>query len=136
MGLPRQSRLRKSSEFARLRESGLRAETAGFTIYCARSLTSGRQAGVVASRRIGNAVVRNRCKRLLREVFRLNAGALPESCAIALIARSRMLRYSFAELNQQFGKASAWLRRQSLPGNAEAGSSMPDEVSAPIHPSV
>jgi ribonuclease P protein component len=114
MGLPRQCRVRKSREFLLLRNNGLRAETAGFTLFFIRESGNSRRAGVVASRRVGNAVRRNRAKRILREVFRLHADALPQGCAVALIARARLLEFSLTEVSRHFLKACAWMRCQPV----------------------
>lgn len=49
------------------------------------------QLGVVTSRRLGNAVVRSRARRLLRETFRLHQHQLREPLAVVLIARSSIV---------------------------------------------
>ena len=57
--------------------------------------------GVVASRRVGDAIRRNRAKRRLREVFRKNK---PASIAadVVLIARGAIIEASFEEMERAY----------------------------------
>lgn len=61
-----------------------------------------RRLGVIASRRVGNAVQRNRAKRRLREVFRLNQDRLPGSCDVVLVARRSTNSAPFRNLEERF----------------------------------
>ena len=54
--------------------------------------------GIVASRRVGDAVRRNRAKRLLREAFRLQQHRLKENIELVLVARSALVGRSFPEV--------------------------------------
>ncbi|MCC7380425.1 MAG: ribonuclease P protein component [Deltaproteobacteria bacterium] len=76
--MARAFRLRKRPEFLRVQKGGLRVHTASFLVVAlANSTSGGARIGLSVSRRVGNAVVRNRVRRLIREVFRRHASALP-----------------------------------------------------------
>ena len=69
--LPSVRRLRRRAEFQRVFNTGRRAHGRYFTIIAAPDGASRTRLGIVASRKLGGAVVRNRAKRLIREVFRV-----------------------------------------------------------------
>ena len=48
----------------------------------------GRRIAVAASRRVGNAVVRNRHRRKLKEFYRLHKDLFPDNCDYFLLIRS------------------------------------------------
>ena len=71
---------------------------------------STRRLGVIATKRLGNAVVRNRAKRLFRELFRRNQEAMPESCDLVVIPQPSIFDHSFAELEKLFLQACVNLK--------------------------
>ncbi|WP_309381953.1 ribonuclease P protein component [Cerasicoccus frondis] len=118
-------RLRKRREFDRERGVGLRYECPAFLCRILPPMDPTarpcRRIGVIASRRqVGNAVHRNRAKRLLREVFRLHQDALPEHCDVIFVARRDVFTQDFTELEARFQDAAQralkrWARREKPP---------------------
>jgi ribonuclease P protein component len=84
---PKRVRLLKTSDFDRVFAAKRSAIDRLITIYGLPNDCGHPRLGLVASRRIGNAVVRNRWKRLLREAFRLSQHELP-SLDLVCIPRS------------------------------------------------
>jgi ribonuclease P protein component len=71
--------LTNSAEFKRVYSQGRRYEGRFLTAYVRRNNGASHRMGITASKKaVGNAVARNRAKRLLREAFRLNAASLGE----------------------------------------------------------
>lgn len=70
--------------------------------------------GVVASKKVGGAVQRNRAKRRLREVFKQLRCNLTSDVDIILVSRRQVLKAPFAQLLSEFKylskKAAIWRR--------------------------
>jgi ribonuclease P protein component len=75
--LPREARLLKRAEFLRVYEQGTRIEGRFVTVFILPNNGEIHRVGVTATKKaIGKAHDRNRCKRLLRESFRLSRAEL------------------------------------------------------------
>ena len=87
-GFGPESRLHASWEFTRVQRHGVRAQSAHFVLYALQLAPSDEtRLGIAVSRRIGNAVVRNRVKRRVRECFRLKLRPMiPSGAAMVVIA--------------------------------------------------
>ena len=77
--------LRKNSEFARVYARRCVARQAHLTVFAAPNQTNDLRIGLSVSRKNGNAVLRNRIKRLLREAFRLSRHELPGGLDLVLV---------------------------------------------------
>lgn len=63
-------RLRSRAEFTSVQNQGRRVATRFLTLLAMPNTLDHDRLGIIASRRFGNAVARNRAKRVLREIFR------------------------------------------------------------------
>jgi ribonuclease P protein component len=74
---PKSVRLLRSAEFERVFAARASAGNSQMTLFGATNGLGHARIGLTVSRRVGNAVIRNRWKRLLREAFRLTQPELP-----------------------------------------------------------
>ena len=87
---PRSERILHSAEFERVFGQGEKLVCGAFVCYVDRQTGQGRKLGCVVSRRVGNAVVRNRVKRNIREVYRLHRPDLAVDVHLVVVARQRL----------------------------------------------
>ncbi len=98
--------LKKNHEFRRLYQKGASAVAGSMVLYCRKNRLGHNRLGVTVSVKLGGAVVRNRARRRLREVYRLNSPRLSQGWDLILVARGRTLGASWKELNDSFLRLS------------------------------
>ena len=86
LGLPKNARLRVSSEFRRVQSRGRKVRTRHLLVLYSRGRESQSRFGLVVSKKVGNAVARNRVKRWLREAIRHNRHSVQGRWDVAVIA--------------------------------------------------
>ena len=116
---PKSVRIQASSDFRNNKENGERlAKGCLLANWQVLPINSFSRLGVVTSKRIGKAVIRNRARRLIRECFRLHKYEFINKIDLILIARKSIAKYSFHEVEKDFIellKKSDLLSRDTLP---------------------
>jgi ribonuclease P protein component len=85
---PKHARLLTTAQFDRVFALRASASDQRLVVYAARNDVGIPRLGLVVSRKCGNAVVRNRWKRCLREAFRLAQHDLPPDLDLVVLPRS------------------------------------------------
>jgi ribonuclease P protein component len=101
---PKGERILKPDDFSRVRKTGKRVSTRSLTVYMLPTEAGVRRLGLSVSSRVGNSVVRNRVKRLLREAFRLNKGSFPGSSDILVSVKSAAWIKDLNDCKQELSK--------------------------------
>jgi ribonuclease P protein component len=96
--LPQPHRLRRFADLTIVQRQGRRWHHPLCILLVRRGSSQVSRFAFVASRRVGNAVVRNRVKRLLREAVRCHLDDIEPGWDCVWIARPRLPKASFAEV--------------------------------------
>ena len=94
--------VKENGDFRRIYRRGRSAVSGGVVVYCLKNRKGMSRLGVTVSTKLGHAVVRNRARRRLREVYRLNAHRLRQGYDIILVARGRTGTAAWKDLNDTF----------------------------------
>jgi len=107
--------LRRQADIKAVREWGKRVDCRAFTIWWKKrdakpateegTASLPRVCVIASTKAVGIAVQRNRAKRRLREVFRLQQHQVPAGCDLLLIARSAAATCPINELGKKFADA-------------------------------
>jgi ribonuclease P protein component len=102
-------RVRRREDFQRAFDTGVRVGARYFTLLAAPRSGSSVRLGIVASRKLGDAVRRNRAKRLIREIFRqFQPLAGGSGIDLIVIPRRELFEAGFSALEKDF--RAAWRR--------------------------
>lgn len=97
-----QHRLRVSAEFERTRREGRSWAHPLMVLNAVPNDLGVTRCGFTVSKRVGNAVVRNRVRRRLREIVRRSLPTLDPNWDLVLVARSGAAHASFEELQAAY----------------------------------
>jgi len=117
--LPQQSRMRSADDFKRAMRSGRRVKGSTITAHVLLAVgpvqsDATPKVGLVVSRAVGSAVVRNRVKRRLRELMRRRIASLPGGCLLVLRAHPAAAGASQADLAADLDLALGRLLRRQV----------------------
>ena len=116
--LRRYERLTARTDYTRCYRHGRRLRTRYFTVYAYRQGECVTRLGLAVGKAVGIAVVRNRVKRRLRELFRRRKGLVPRGYDLFVRAVPASAPASYTALEAAWCEAMAMLRAAEALGHA------------------
>ena len=95
------SALKLNHIFRRLYHTGASANSF-LVLYAKPNKSDMNRIGITVSKKLGHAVIRNRIRRRLREIYRLNEDQFQPGWDIVVVARSRCVDADFASLTKAY----------------------------------
>ena len=114
-GYPASCRLRTSREYTHVWRKGRRCHTVHLLVIALSGSACGTRLGISVSRKVGNAVCRNRIKRWVREYFRVNRGSMPAGTELSVVVKPGAATLGHQDLDEELRGA---LRQLGVYGHA------------------
>lgn len=105
-------RLRRRQDFERVYRSRQRCNTREFIVYYCANDRSFDRLGLTVSRRFGGAVLRNRARRLLREIFRTNTAAGESGADLVVKPNRSLLESEYTDLERRWRQTLRKIRKR------------------------
>jgi len=105
LGLGRERRIKQGRDFQRIRIEGKRFSIGCLIANWANATGAESRVGIITARKIGNAVIRARARRLLREAFRTHQRELRAPADIVLVARPSIVGKNLQEVERDLLEA-------------------------------
>ena len=97
-------KIKSNFDFRRIYSRGASFVSPYFVLYVANGRQGTVKMGITVSKKIGNAVCRNRAKRLIRAAFREVFPEISKQCNIVIVARTRILSVKSTVISQELKK--------------------------------
>ncbi|MEM6558568.1 MAG: ribonuclease P protein component [Myxococcota bacterium] len=104
--------LRRRRDFVRVQSRGRRSK-GRFLVVLSLPAPSSTRVGFTVSKKVGNAVVRNRTRRRLKEILRLSPSMLPSGADVVVIAYPAAARVSSRALASDLERCFFRLRQKN-----------------------
>ena len=108
LDFPRRLRLRNRTVFKQVYEQGRFLSNALISLHYYPRIDGEHRIGFTAGKRLGSAVTRNRCKRRLKECYRLYRDETPSGIDIIVVARKGMVAADWAKIVAAFHHHAGW----------------------------
>lgn len=92
--------LRNTKEFHRVYKRGKSVVNRFVVMYWLPNKLGVNRIGISVSKKVGNAVTRNRVKRLIREVYRVNGEGIRQGYDIVFVARVRTNQATYQDIKR------------------------------------
>ena len=107
---PQEVRIVRSIDYREIYKAGRKIHSKKFVLFGRMNAIGHSRLGITVSKKVGGAVVRNRVKRLFREVFRRSLREIPNHFDIVVNAKTDCAGASYMELRDEFVNAAKKLR--------------------------
>jgi ribonuclease P protein component len=117
--LRKAERLARRAEFLEAQRLGGRSQGSWLVLYVMPTTRAHARLGITTSRKVGNAVVRNRWRRLIREAFRHNKTRLPLGHDLVVIVKAHGPAPSLDELTHELVRVAGRAAQLTRAARAE-----------------
>ncbi|MDO5549081.1 MAG: ribonuclease P protein component [Eubacteriales bacterium] len=94
--------LKENRDFRRLYYRGRSAVSDCLVVYALRNKMGPGRLGITTGTKLGHAVVRNRLRRVIREIYRQHAEEIRPDMDVVIVARARAVTATYQEMDRAF----------------------------------